>query len=204
MANVNAPQGFKLVGHLSGTDSAPALQTCFIPATDGGSYFVGDVVVTAQSSSTSDTLNAGRGCPIIARATTAEIIKGVIVSVLPSESAPNVSITKTHRAASTAQYVEVCIDPFALFEVQAHGSTLTATKGVGLNADTSIGTGSTVTGTSGDELLDSGVAVTSTLQWKIHSFVNAPDNAIGANVRVLVSMNASELMVGPTSLAGSS
>lgn len=196
MANANRPNGFKLVGHLSGVDAAPMVETCFIPASDSTVYNVGDVVKTPTSGASCD----ANGVPIVIVAGQGVAIKGVITSILPLEGSPNLSITNTHRAASTAQFVEVCIDPHALFEVQTHGALLTTTKGIGLNADLAVGSNNTP-GTSTMELDDATLAVTAALQFRVHRVSQAADNAIGANSRVIVSMNNTELHAGVLSVA---
>mgnify|MGYP000311167172 CR=1 FL=1 len=49
--------------------------------------------------------------------------------------------------------------------------------------------GSTITGLSGAQLDTSTKATTNTLNLRIHGFVQRADNEIGANAKVLVSIN---------------
>lgn len=200
MANVDRPLGFTLVGHIAGAIATPVLETFMIPASDAGTYFPGDGVISVPADTANPTMDAATGVPFCKRAAAGAPIGGIIVGVLPLEDAPNVSITKTYRAASTAQLVQVCRDPNAVWEVEASDATLTALKGVGENADILVGTGNTTTGTSADKLDTSTIATTSSLQFRILDVINMPDNTVGAFAKVRVKMNNCELGTGAGSV----
>lgn len=200
MANVDRPRGFTLVGHIAGAIATPVLETFVIPATDAGNYFVGDGVISVPADTVNPIMDSETGLPFCKRAAAGAPIGGIIVGVLPLEDAPNVSITRTYRAASTAQKVQVCRDPNAVFEVQASAATLTNLKGVGENADILIGTGVTLTGRSGDQLDATTIATTASLQFRILDVIQMPDNAVGAFAVVRVKLNNCELGTGAGSV----
>lgn len=200
MANRQLTDGFRLVGHLTGSVDAPQIEQFVIPSTDAGNYFVGDGVISVPADASTPIMDSVTGLPICKRAAAGAAIGGIIVGVLPLEDAPNVSMTVTHRAASTAQRVLVCRDPHAIFEVHVFGTTLTNLLGVGENADIKIGTGVTTTGRSADSLDDTTIATTSSLQFRILSVTNDPSNAVGSYAKVLVKMNNCELGAGTTGL----
>lgn len=180
MANSNAAAGLLPVRYMSGAPYAGAANKYYVPSTDSTALFRGDPVIIAGDADAD-------GLPTVTRATAAGAgrITGVVVGVVPSPT-----ITTQHRPASTAAYVLVADDPELLFEIQedAVGGALAAVD-VGLNADLIAAAGSTVTGLSGFQLDTSTKATTNTLQLRIKGFVQRADNVIGANAKVLVSIN---------------
>lgn len=186
MANANTPFGLRPVRHRNGAPYNGAATRYFVPASDSTALFLGDPVILAGSADAD-------GVATVARATAAggAYVLGVVVGVDPVDGAgAGGRDSTTYRAASTARYVYVADDPDLLFEIQedAVGGALAAAD-VGLNADLVAGTGSTITGLSAFQLDTSTKATTNTLQLRIHGFKVAPDNEIGANAKVLVSIN---------------
>lgn len=180
MANANTPRGLWPVRHRNGAPYNGAVTRYYVPASDGTALYLGDPVIIAGSADAS-------GVATVTRATAAggAYVLGPVVSVEP--------ITRdstTYRAASTAAYVYVADDPELVFEIQedAVGGALAAAD-VGLNADLVSGSGSTATGYSGFQLDTSTKATTNTLQLRILGFTQRPNNEIGANAKVLVSIN---------------
>lgn len=180
MANANTPFGFKPVktkgGHMTG-----ATEIMYVPSSDATALYIGDPVLKAGSADANGVASA-------TRAAAAGAISGVVVGFLPDATG---NMPK-YRAASTACYIVVCTDPAMIYEVQedAVGGALAAAD-VGLNADIVAGSGSNITGLSGFQLDTSTKATTNTLPLKILGFVQRPDNVIGANAKVLVSINNS-------------
>jgi len=181
MANVNAATGFSPVCYRSGAPYNGAVNTYYVPASDGTALYVGDPVIIAGSADS-------RGIPTITRATAGSgaYTSGVVVGFAPDPD----NLTLTYRPASTARYVLVADDPNLLFAIQedSAGGALAATN-VGQNADFVAGAGSTTTGLSGFQLDSSTANTTNTLQCRIERLLNQEDNEIGTNAKWLVSFN---------------
>ena len=169
MANANAPFGLKPVRQLNGSDLSGATMRCFVPATDSTATFVGDAVKMAGSAD-------ANGVPTVTRAGAGDLIAGVVISVEADSDEQGIS----YRKASTARYVNVCMAPDVICEIQEDsvGGALAAAD-VGLNADIIYTVaGSTTSGRSGMEL-DSSDKKTGTAQLRILRLVPREDNAIG-------------------------
>lgn len=181
MPNTSWAFGLKPVRHRNGAPYNGATNMYFVPASDATALFVGDPVVKGGTGDADGIMT----CTRATAAGGANSITGVVMSVVPVQ-ANNLN----YRAASTAQYVNVCDDPDILFEIQedAVGGAL-AVASLGLNADLIAGTGSTATGLSGFMLDTSTAATTNTLQLKIERFVPRADNEVSANAKVEVSIN---------------
>jgi hypothetical protein len=181
MANSNAPTGFTPVRYKSGAPYNGAANVYYVPSSDGTALYIGDPVIIAGDGDTD-------GVPTAIRATagSAGRITGVVVGFRPSATL----VANGYRAASTAEYALVADDPDLVFECQedAVGGALAAAD-IGLNADMVSGSGSATTHRSGFQLDTSTKATTATLQLRILGFVQRPDNAIGSNAKVLVSIN---------------
>lgn len=179
MANTNVAFGLKPVRDASGAPYNGATEMFYVPSSDGTALFIGDPVVKAGSADTN-------GVATVTRGAVGGPFSGVVQGFMPDGTTNLVG----YRAASTAAYVLVCTDPDILYEVQedAVGGALAAVD-VGLNASIIVAAGSTYTKRSGTMLDTSTKATTATLDLKIMGFVQRPDNAIGANAKVLVKIN---------------
>ena len=93
---------------------------------------------------------------------------------------------------------DVLDDPNQMFLIQNDGTS--AATNYGLNADIVIGTGSTTTGVSANELDTSSIATTAALNLKIIGLWDVPNNAVGANAVVVVKIN--EHLYGSAGVAG--
>jgi hypothetical protein len=93
---------------------------------------------------------------------------------------------------------EVLDDPSQMFLIQNDGTS--AATNYGLNADIVVGTGSTTTGVSANELDTSSIATTAALNLKIIGLWDVPNNAVGANAVVVVKIN--EHLYGSAGVAG--
>jgi hypothetical protein len=155
------------------------LETFYVPATDATALYIGDPVIKAGSADAA-------GVATVTRATAGAAITGIVCGFVP-DGTTNLS---GYRAASTACYVLVCTDPAQLYEVQEDsvGGALAAVD-VGLNADFILAAGNAYNKQSGAMLDTSTKATTSTLPLKIMGLVQRPNNAIGANAKVLVKIN---------------
>ena len=178
--NTNQVRGFVPVASWLKGSIAGKRQRFYIPSTDGTAVYVGDLVKLAGSAD-------ANGVPTVAVAASGDTVVGAVTSVSPNPD----SLTTLYRAASTARYVEVCVDPDAVYEIQedAVGGALAVTD-VGLNASFITASGNTTTGMSGWQLDTSTKATTSSLDCQILGFSQKVGNAVGtANAKVLVRLN---------------
>lgn len=203
MANTDAPMGLRLVGTSLGTSHNAQTIPCYIAAGYATALFVGDpVVIVAAGSNTAREAGTTLGdydigtMPAIERATVTDggVISGVIVSF-----APSTQDSPTYRPASTEGIAFVCVDPFALYEIQADGAV--AASSVGLNAvGTYVHSGNTSTGLSGLEL-DSGTTTAPSADasnpFTIERIKAAPDNTPNLiHNNVIVRINGSTRALG--------
>lgn len=169
--------------YLSGAPYMGAVRQYSVAAGDGVAIFPGDLVTTTGVG-TSQTINDVVMQDVVQWAT-GGIATGVVVGVLPDtrDSLP-------YRAASTLRVLLVADDPNLEFEVATLDSgTALATADIGLNANISVGTGSTTLGLSAMQINTTGPATTNTFDVKITGFANRPDNAVGTTSRWLVRLN---------------
>jgi hypothetical protein len=150
----------------------------YIPSSVATNAFVGDPVKLAGSADAA-------GVPSIALCAATDTITGAIVGFQDAAS-----MELGYGAASTARYALVAHGQDVLFEIQedSDGGALAADD-IGLNAEIVVAAGSTYTRRSGVELDTSTKATTVTLGLRIRGLAQRPDNAIGTNAKVLVSLN---------------
>ena len=179
MANIDRPSGFRPVGHLSGGSFTGRVRKYY---SVNDNLFLGDLVEKEATG----TASGSGGYPGVDRAdaATAQIAAGVVVGW---EIDPD-NLSAVHHAASSTLAVYVNDDPMTIYEAQCDG-TLAVTD-IGLNADLTIGAGSTTTGASGMEITASGAAGTQSTPLKIIGLVEREDNDVSsANARWLVMLN---------------
>lgn len=192
MANLSRPNGLRPVKTLNGAPWNGQVHMYLCPSADGTAIYVGDAVKSGGTAGAAGVFVNGQdveGMPTIARCAAGDTIRGVVVGFLPKQS----DLSVLHREASTNRIALVVDDPNVVFEIEedAVGGALSATE-VGENADLVATAGSATTGQSG-MVLDSSDHKTATAQLRILGFVKRPDNAIGANAKVLVLINEHEL-----------
>lgn len=184
MASVSRINGFRPVKTVSGAPYSGKANLYFVPSSNSDVIMVGDAVKLAGDA------RAASGAPTVARCGATDIPIGVVVGILFSGVAnevtnvPNVSNLNTpiYRVASTDRYLLVADDPQLVYEVQYAGTSVAAatiTANVGLNGQFTTTAGSTTTGSSGMQLDSAGLATTSTLPLKIVGFPARPDNVPG-------------------------
>jgi hypothetical protein len=207
MANISRINGFRPVKHLTGAPYNGQANVYYVPS--GTNVFVGDPVKLVTGGSTI------YGYDQVTKATALGAVVGVVVGIINPKFDPlggamsagaAVLDTPQYVNSATGGYVLVCDSPDMLFEVEAAtGANLAyafALANVGKNADLTTVAGSTTTGTSAAALDMSGAAVTPTLQWRIMSPVQRPDNETTGNyTKVLVKINNHQLSAG-TGAAG--
>lgn len=147
MANVNAPFGLKPVRYASGAPYNGAFNLYFATGATGD-IFIGDPVIIAGSSNTSEVQGFPAGTlPTVTVAADGDgdPITGVCVGVKPVQRDSTI-----YRATSTDRIIMVADDPNLIFQGQTDtAGTDWAATDVGLHANMLVGTGSTVTGYSG-------------------------------------------------------
>jgi hypothetical protein len=192
MANLSRPSGLKLAKSVVGGAAKGQIETFAVLASDGTALFVGDIV---KSAGTAD----ANGVQAITRITAnTDLPLGVIVGFAVDQT--NLNLPSQYRLASTLRYALVSVDPTAVYEVQATGTTVVAD--VGLNAGVTFTAGSTSTGISGMELDATTKAATATLPLKIIGWVQRPDVDVtdGTNMKVHVLLNTANLGGGTAGL----
>ena len=190
MANADKAFGLRPLGNLSASGS----QKQFgyeIADNQAGAIFQGDLVTLKdgfilQFNPASHTAAVGvfNGCfytdPTTGKPTFSNFYPG------------SVNITQGKIVA------DVLDDPSQLFIIQ-HDGTSAATD-YGKNADIVVGTGSTTTGVSANELATSTINTTAALNLKIVGLWDVPGNAVGANAVGVVKIN--EHLYGSAGVAG--
>ena len=179
MANVDRPNGFRPVGHLSGGAFTGRVRKYY---SVNDNLFLGDLVEKEATG----TASGSGGYAGVDRmdASTADILVGCVVGW---EINPD-SLNAMHHAASATLAVYINDDPMTIYEGQCDG-TLAVTD-IGLNADVTLGAGSTTTGASGMEIAASGAATTQATPLKIMGLVEREDNDVAsANANWLVMLN---------------
>lgn len=179
MANRDRPHGFIPVCYKSGAPYNGAYNRYYKDAT-AGILVVGDPVIRGTNSSDP------QGYPEVVRATTGAAITGVIVGFEPNVDRLD---QPRHLLAADLGYVYVADDPNLLFEVQDNGgATGIVVTNIGQHIDSVAAIdGNTTLGISNYELDTEAIAIDNT--WRIERLLDAPDNAVGANARWLVSAN---------------
>ena len=179
MANIDRPNGFRPVGHLSGGGFTGRVRKYY---SVNDNLFLGDLVEKEATG----TASGSGGYPGVDRmdSGTADILVGCVVGW---EINPD-SLNAMHHAASATLAVYINDDPMTIYEGQCDG-TLAVTD-IGLNADVTLGAGSTTTGASGMEIAASGAATTIATPLKIMGLVEREDNDVAsANANWLVMLN---------------
>ena len=198
MANVNAPKGFSPVGMLSGASWNEQGRLYAIPTTDTtNSYAIGDVVMSAASADAD-------GVPFVQKwggaTTTSALPLGIIVGVRvanPGTSLQGTSIdlSTTYILAGTRTavvYVYVVDDPNVVFEAQFDSTAIAVTN---LHQNAAVTLTASVAHTQStpmSTMVLTGPATTATLPIRLMGAIQAPNNAVGAYVRVLCKWNYHE------------
>jgi len=201
MANLNAPSGLAPVQHRDGSPWNGQVRQYCILAADTNAYWIGDPVTTIGNAGASTT-----GIPAVTRATAGAAIRGVIVG-MGTSNGPYVNpsdLTKMIRptgAQLVDYYIAVMDDPDVLCEIQEGGSgSVLTSASVNRNANFVFADGAANQNFSGVMLDNASVNTTSTLNLKIISAIQRPDNTPYAQYQKwLVMLNNHEFRAGTTS-----
>jgi hypothetical protein len=178
MANGNVASGLKPVRMADSSAYAGCIDVFYLPSSVATAAYVGDPVKLGGSA------DAG-GIASVALCAAGDTITGVIVGFTDAAS-----MTLGYGAASTVRYPLVCHGQDVLFEVQEDGvGGAIAAADIGLNADIIVAAGSSYTRKSGVMLDTSTKATTATLALRIKGLAQRPDNEMGTNAKVLVTLN---------------
>lgn len=190
MANVDKAFGLRPLGNLSASGSQKQYGY-EIADNQAGAIYQGDLVTLKdgyilQFDPSSHTAAVGvfNGCNYIDPTTGKPTWKNYYPG--------SVNITQSKITA------DVLDDPNQLFLIQNDGTSVAANYGK--NADVVVGTGSTTTGVSANELNTGTIATTAALNLKIVGLWDVPNNAIGEFAVVVVKIN--EHLYGSAGVAG--
>lgn len=175
MANVDAANGFKVVGHLAGGISA-RLSRHHIASALASNLARGDSCIPVGTAKNIDR-------PGSATVRLLGVFDGVFYldSAGDTQYKPRWASGTTLLSGSTSD-AWVYDDPFLLFEAQYNGTL--AAGDIGSLGDLTLGTSSALTGNSADEVTNAG----SGTNLKIMDLVARPDNALGADAKVIVAI----------------
>jgi len=182
------PMAFKYVGTDSQGDVTGKVKRFQLLSTHSTVLGPGDLVITTAAS-------GDDGQPTVDVAPTDTAFTGVIASITPNFSSE--ALSQTWVPGSTAGYVLVNVDPYALYEADVSNGPLAAAD-VGLNCP-SVVTAGTVSGslyTSNMGINATGKATTATLPWRVVALLEDEDGVLGN--RALVRANATTLNIGAT------
>ena len=190
MANVDKAFGLRALGNLSATGSQKQFGYN-IADNQSGAIFQGQLVTLKDGfilafdpSSHTAAVGVFNGCNYIDPTTG----KPTFSNFYPG----SVNITQGEIIA------DVMDDPNQLFLIQADEDIVAAD--IGKNADIVVGSGSTTTGLSVNELDSSTIATTAALNLKIVGLYDSPNNAFGNFAVVVVKIN--EHLYGSAGVAG--
>jgi len=171
MANVDAAFGLRPVRHLNGTPYTGQGIRCYVSSLYATALFTGDPV---DYDTTDANMDPTAKHPTVIIGTANSPILGVIQSIEPIRT----DLYKSYIPASTGGYVNVCMDPTVIFQIQDNGGGTPLDEWPGTNATIVTGTGSTVTGLSGWELNGATPATTNTLDVHVLHLSNIETNEL--------------------------
>lgn len=187
MATTNAdrPNGFRAVRYLDGSPYNGQNEAYAFSASKNENAFLGDVVLidtTNRSTALTDRYLPGVLFldPATAGVTTTPI-RGVIAGFVPEPDfnhTPTASLGLKYRAASTARYAWVVVDPHVVFEAQEDGQSYVTAADNALNKtmDLAYTAGSTLTGVSGAELDSSDAQTAAARPFRLLRYSQRADN----------------------------
>lgn len=186
MANQNNATGFGFRGTITGSPSQVQIQRCYVPSSDGTAIYLGDLVKAANST------DSTTGLAVVTAVTGAsDVPMGVVVGVNPIAGVAigSENLNRIYRPASTAMFVDVIVDPNALFDIQSNGTVATTDMGKFASIVASP-SGNTTTGISGMVMDETSIATSKTnKQFVLVSALQSPDNApAAANTRLIVRL----------------
>lgn len=202
MANTSRIKGFTVVGAAHGSPASCRVDMYYV-ASAADEILVGDIVKLAA---TADAI----GIPGADLCGATDVPCGVVVGIVNPKLLPNGKLStgaitldspaSQQIAASGTGYILVNTDPDVILEVEAANGT-PAIADIGLNASHANGTRDSSTVVS-PAYIDMGTeATTSTLNFNLRGFKQAPDNEVGASAKMIVAFNRHQFKsVGTTGI----
>ena len=187
MANIDAPFGLIPTRHLNGTDWNGQTEKCYVHASYATALFIGDPVSLITETDHQDP--AGKAMSV-EQSTVGDNnpILGVVTSIDPIRT----DLAKQYMPATTGGYVNVCIDPDVIFQIQDDGAAAPTKLFTGQNGVLiATHSGNTTSGISGMELDTNSDApeANASNQLFIIKAVDTPNNILGTRTvwEVLIS-----------------
>ena len=203
MANTSRIKGFTVVGAAHGSPASCRVDMYYV-ASAADEILVGDIVKLAA---TADAI----GIPGADLCGAADVPCGVVVGIVNPKLLPNGKLStgaitldspaSQQIAASGTGYILVNTDPDVILEVEAaNGIPDIADIGLNVSHANGIRTSSTLISPA---YIDMGTkAITSTLNFNLRGFKQAPDNEVGASAKMIVGFNVHQFKsVGTTGIA---
>ena len=182
MANLDAPQGFTPVRHMSG--GVIRTNAYEIANGSGTSIFTGDAVQLLTNGTITLMANDTKPIGVFAGCEYTDQATGDVKFL-------KVWTASTTVATNSAVKAYVYDDPDITFSIQCDGTF--ANTDVGLNSNVTLTAGNTAFGYSKQEITVSTFAVTATLPIRILRLIDEPNNAVGADAKVEVYINNHQL-----------
>lgn len=195
MANANRPQGLRPIKTINGANWSEAANLYYVPQADVNAYYVGDVVKSAAGAD-------ANGVPQVVKALGTDVLRGVVVGVLPenpystSLQGGTLDLANTFAPATKTRdyYLMIVDDPETVFQVQGDA---TATNQVAANSNKNFSltvAAPTAPGQWSATVLNSAtIATTSTLNMKLMGLVQKVGNGFGAYAQWTCKINTHEL-----------
>lgn len=183
MANVFAPFGARVIGHLYDSSYNARARSYVIPTTDATALYVGDFVKSTGSGALNE---KGEMLPAVTKAGATDTLLGVVIGF----DVNSTYLNQIYRTASTLRTVFVVDDPNILIEIQAYGATVVETM-FGGNADIVAGTPNNTTGISGSYINVAAVS-SATAQLRILGMTQEANNELGVYTRLICYINEHE------------
>lgn len=203
MANTSRIKGFTIVGAQHGSPASSRIAMYYV-ASAADEILAGDV---AKLASTAD----ADGIPGADLCGAADVPIGIVVGIVNSKLLPNGKLStgaitldspaSQQIAAGASGYILVNTDPDIVLEVEAaNGIPNIADIGLNVSHANGIRTSSTLISPA---YIDMGTkAITSTLNFNLRGFKQAPDNEVGASAKMIVGFNVHQFKsVGTTGIA---
>lgn len=202
MANTSRINGFKIVGAQHGSPASCRVAMYYV-ASAADEILVGDV---AKLAATAD----ANGIPGADLCGASDVPVGIVVGIVNPKLDPTGKLTtgaitldspnSQQIAASGTGYILVNTDPDIIMEVEAANGT-PAIEDIGLNVSHANGTRTSATVVSPAYIDMATEATTSTLNFNLRGFKQAPDNEVGASAKMIVGFNVHQFKsVGTTGI----
>ena len=189
MANIDAANGFQVVGTLDGSDYHGKAQKCSFLAATGTACFIGDVVKLTGTGSADAT------SPEVTQCAAGDRPYGVLVSLDPNFADEGSLSSANYRVASTLRTGRVIPMDGLLCSVQEDsvGGSMSQLD-IGMNVDiATVGSGNTVTGASAMEIQSASPATSNAVVFRLVELDASTGNAVGTNARWIVTSNLTNL-----------